>query len=92
MSKSTPGPWVAKPRTSGSLTYWVIEEAVYNGFEIARTQNAEVQQDKENAQLIACAPQLIEELKALVQAACSAGLNTVDAEAVIARAEGKKEA
>lgn len=61
-SKHTPGPWAASKVQVGSLTYWVIEERQYNGFQICSTVNAEVTKDEANAQLMAAAPELLEAL------------------------------
>jgi len=61
--KHTKGPWIAKPVTNyHGLKYWVVEEMQYNGFQIASTINAEVDQDESNAKLIAAAPELLEAL------------------------------
>lgn len=57
--KHTKGPWAAKQVTSGSLKYWIVEEACYNGFTLASTASSEVSPDEANSRLMAAAPEVL---------------------------------
>lgn len=70
MSKRTPGPWEAKQADDGSAKYWITGDRwigqVGNG-----THGADSHAFAEaNSRLIAAAPDLLEALKAINEAAC----------------------
>jgi hypothetical protein len=77
MIKHTAGPWHWKALSPSAAIVWAEKDQITSRIYIG------------DAQLISAAPELLEELKRLVEFAQSEGFNCTDAENVIAKAEGK---
>lgn len=77
MIKHTPGPWHWKALSPSAAIVWAEKEQITSRIYIG------------DAHLISAAPELLEELKRLVQFAQAEGYNSTDAENAIAKAEGR---
>ncbi len=65
----TPGPWVAEPDLygNGGIAIRPADKAKYSSWDLAYIKGTPTELDKANARLIACAPELLETLKMVLE-------------------------
>ena len=95
MSKHTPGPWASNEYTTSVSVPLKAVDCERIGFSIVFVNGHRGKEAAANARLIAAAPELLEALKEIVDAADGAGWEQLDpsfkkARAAIAKATGEQ--